>query len=881
MNVKQIISYWQKSIIDAGSFEINSASWSNSVEISNVDFNSWRLPLNITNNLFQNYNKWTKEKSGDEINILISPFQINSKYTHGKRLSSFLNNVLYPYIIPARIDKEGNLSTNDSYPWINREYLTPVRSGMSSIILGAMDDYDKYISINDDIFEGWDKYLQHTKNLFYKVTGNNYDELNINNINVINKVYAIPDARVNSTYYLQRLNSYILHSNIKCPLLNNLTNFQNIELKNILTENEILSMSKLHKWQMGNSFPLWYSQRHSLSHLLTTKNGDILAINWPPWTWKTTLIQSIVANLIVESALEGKNPCLILASSTNNQAITNIIESFQNTSESWENNILSWRWLPDVESFAMYCPSKTAYERSKKNNSDYVMMNSFWNWFPELVENNDYYIEAKTIYKRTSEIYFQKKFFSIKEIVRSLHEELENTYQELNQCITHLSRYKICRDKSSFIHWLLNYYYKWKWNTYKDNNNLKNNYPEILDELDTTIRHKLFLLAIHYWEWRWLLETNDKLYKAGDKKLSSKDKKIKDWHRYAMLTPVVVSTFHSAPNFFCYKTINNSEKWHLVTPLLNTIDYLIIDEAWQVSPEISGPIFSLAKKAIVIWDIYQIPPVQKLPSSVDIWNLFKLWIMKSSEEIEYNKISELWILSSNGCLMKVAQRRTYYKLEWHEERGLYLFEHRRCVPEIINYCNKLVYQWDLIPLRPKIDCKNRILPALNSIHVNGKSKSVFGSKSNEEEAITIIDWIQKNMTVIMEYYWEKKIENLIWIITPFVSQKNLIIEKMKNKWIYNSDFKVWTVHALQWAEKPVVLLSTVYAQNEKTRNYFFDQEYFLLNVAVSRARDSFILFWDLNIFDMQKKVPSVILYKHIQDYLSTLSSKDKENMIMT
>ena len=43
--------------------------------------------------------------------------------------------------------------------------------------------------------------------------------------------------------------------------------------------------------------------------------------------------------------------------------------------------------------------------------------------------------------------------------------------------------------------------------------------------------------------------------------------------------------------------------------LYNYIDLLIVDEAGQVSPEIAAGAFSLAKKSVVVGDVYQIEPV--------------------------------------------------------------------------------------------------------------------------------------------------------------------------------------------------------------------------------------------------------------------------------
>lgn len=56
--------------------------------------------------------------------------------------------------------------------------------------------------------------------------------------------------------------------------------------------------------------------------------GDVLAVNGPPGTGKTALLQTIVADMYVKAALEENDAPVIVAISTNNQAVTNIIDSF-------------------------------------------------------------------------------------------------------------------------------------------------------------------------------------------------------------------------------------------------------------------------------------------------------------------------------------------------------------------------------------------------------------------------------------------------------------------------------------------------------------------------------------------------------------------------
>lgn len=78
----------------------------------------------------------------------------------------------------------------------------------------------------------------------------------------------------------------------------------------------------------GDEFPLALAQRDALSHYLTQQSGDILAVNGPPGTGKTTLVLSIIATEWASAALHKTQPPVVIATSTNNQAVTNIIEAF-------------------------------------------------------------------------------------------------------------------------------------------------------------------------------------------------------------------------------------------------------------------------------------------------------------------------------------------------------------------------------------------------------------------------------------------------------------------------------------------------------------------------------------------------------------------------
>ncbi|GAA5344027.1 hypothetical protein PLACP1_01870 [Planifilum fimeticola] len=385
----------------------------------------------------------------------------------------------------------------------------------------------------------------------------------------------------------------------------------------------------------------------------------------------------------------------------------------------------------------------------------------------------------------------------------------------------------------------------------------------IVNRLDTGLRYISFLLATHYWEGKWLLEVEENI-KNNYRKSKSRYNTKKQWRRYAKLTPCIVATFYKTPEWFCVSN-STEEKEHYETKpkfLLNFVDLLIIDEAGQVHPELAAPTFALAKKALVVGDTKQIEPFSNLTQSVDRGNLQRCKVVRS--ENEFDDVEEKGVTSKSGSVMKIAQRRSKYE-KVKGLGGMFLSEHYRCVPEIIQYCNELAYEGKLKPKRPS-EKKYEFLPHLGYAHIEGEVMGK-GSKFNPDEAEVIARWVKENAKKI-EQISKKKLEEVLGIITPFRYQKALIDEFLKELGIRR--VTVGTVHALQGDEKDIVIFSPVVG-SIGGRKPFYDRNINILNVAVSRAKDSFLVFGNMDKFGLIPGTPSFLL-KH-QMY-------KKENEIM-
>jgi len=82
-------------------------------------------------------------------------------------------------------------------------------------------------------------------------------------------------------------------------------------------------------------------------------------------------------------------------------------------------------------------------------------------------------------------------------------------------------------------------------------------------------------------------------------------------------------------------------------------------------------------------------------------------------------------------------------------------------------------------------------------------------------------------------------------ITRYFKQ-SLIDAELKKAGI--TGLTVGTVHGLQGDERLIVIFSSVYGENDRSVGKFYDNGPNMLNVAVSRAKDAFIVFGHPDVF---------------------------------
>lgn len=381
---------------------------------------------------------------------------------------------------------------------------------------------------------------------------------------------------------------------------------------------------------------------------------------------------------------------------------------------------------------------------------------------------------------------------------------------------------------------------------------------KVQELVDKGLRRQLFQLACRYWEARWLEEMENYLpqKEAAEKKNQNIDAKNgkrtvqERLRRYAMLTPCFVATFFQAAKYFKIK--HGKDKGFQLEATWGFFDLLIVDEAGQCSPQVGAGPFALAKKAVCIGDVKQIKPVSTLPDHIDIANMNHAGLAErfayladpegegTPEDCEFR--------AGTGSIMAAAMTVSRYNLP--EGRGMFLREHRRCYDEIISYCNDAFYNGKMIPLKgnaPKTGDEQ--FPPLGYAHIKGRASRSGGSWKNTGEARAIANWIKENQDRILKNAGTQKgdLAQAIAVITPFKAQAREVSQAFREIGLPD-DITVGTVHSLQGAERPCVLFSTTYSHSaKKAQNLFFDSDASILNVAVSRAKQSFLVFGDMDI----------------------------------
>lgn len=943
----ELLEYWRENLAESVLNDVTNQQLAKSMQISREEYVQGKI----------------------EHREFLSSFRTESKECLLCPLVFQTNESVYvPFILlPVKITHEGYIQSTGSKPFIRRKYLSPIEEHRSEFTISSIEKVDQFWKRNPFPEKpSWKQSRQivnEMRQLFDPLAG--FGKNPLSQVLLID----VPDSKRDkgALWSIQDFYDNILWQKQANRILKPLA-CQMLRLESEIEQSTLSDSGSysLQQWgQMSAEFGLTPSQRKAVQHFLALDEGDCLAIEGPPGTGKTTLLQSVIASLWVKSAFnKAKDAPIILASSMTNLAITNILNMFEQattakrmqfpTDRSFDEiESLQGRWLQGVDRLGAFCvaksrigdfPDQQLLVRPDRKEKRIISRN--WLDF-ERIDLEQLDCLEKQYLKKSSQ-YLQRPVHDVKQAKTLLHgrlkqlvltmrellkhrldqQKLERVHQQLQEKYgegaidsylqqvaerekqaqerytqiqqTREEWYERLESRSAFEKWLAtlpwigpkvqakyvqgNQYFikrrlldesftafteqsineqlvqidaerqttlnqqqaekkvvaeyealhrrvqaqqqmkqgQWdEWGVPSNLNDLEN-------YLDRTYRFAAFWLATHYWEARVIESIRDRLERED-----SEERTLPEFYReVAMVTPCLVVTMHSAPNFFR----ENPGFMH------GFADLLIIDEASQALPELAFPAFAMAKKALVVGDTKQLPPIPSIDQKTDDQCLRKSGLAKKVESVD-----ELHIRSHNGSVMQWANRLTKYVDD--NGKPFMLREHFRCHSKIATYFNDEFYKGKL-QVNTKDRTEYRIanigdvrLPALAYAHVDGVEEVSGTSRVNHIEAATIALWV-KQFFESNPMSTEEMLDTMA-ILTPFRVQANIIKDYLK-KFQLNK-LTVGTVHSLQGMQKEVVLFSPTYSDHS-TNEFFYDRDAYILNVAASRAKQSFLIFGNLKCF---------------------------------
>lgn len=365
-------------------------------------------------------------------------------------------------------------------------------------------------------------------------------------------------------------------------------------------------------------------------------------------------------------------------------------------------------------------------------------------------------------------------------------------------------------------------------------------FDEIDKFLDISLRYCEFWLSIHYYEACWLeFAQEGVLLDENERWKNTPAVQEIYWKQGPNLTPCFVMTEYQLPKYFTSYNSETKEK----LPDYGRIDLLVTDEAGQVNTPVAMAGFSLAKRAVVLGDTKQLAPIWGLDEETDKSTAREFAI----DEDEFLKRKERGLTCSDPASIMLAAENACKWRYSDDEAGLFLEEHYRCVDGIIEFCNKLLYNGRLKPCRGNksklsdILEEKQALPFVLYTVKGSEDKHSGSSRFNDIEGKAILDWIVENKEKLETLYAPKSIAEIIGVVTPFAAQARRIQKLLESKGDPYKDITVGTAHRLQGAERPVILFSATYGDNSADAG-FVNSTPNLMNVAVSRAKDLFVVF---------------------------------------
>ena len=269
-----------------------------------------------------------------------------------------------------------------------------------------------------------------------------------------------------------------------------------------------------------------------------------------------------------------------------------------------------------------------------------------------------------------------------------------------------------------------------------------------------------------------------------------------------------------------------------IIPEQGMYDYVIIDEASQLGPDAIFLLY-ISKNVIIVGDDKQIAP-ENVGVDID----------KMTPHIE----KYLGDFEFKNCFHPAFSFFDFAKVFC--DGMTVLQEHFRCMPEIIEFCNKYFYAPSGKGLYPlKQYSENRLEPLKSVFCANGYVEGKYAYIINEPEANEIAETIA---TLIEDERYNGKTFGVITLQGNQQSSQieNILLKKIGEKEYFKRKILCGNSASFQGDERDIILLSLVSAHNHIGNARVRSEDERRFNVAVSRAKEQIWLFHSIQLEDL-------------------------------
>lgn len=612
----------------------------------------------------------------------------------------------------------------------------------------------------------------------------------------------------------------------------------------VIQEDELLDIylsKKLDKLNLNYDTPIIYpfginlSQRKAITNALENR---ISLIQGPPGTGKTQSILNIIANLIIQNKS-------IAVVSSNNEAVKNVLEKmrnknydfliallgkkenkelFFNNQVNYPDEILEWSMNHD-QMEELLC-------NIKEHENNLLILLEHTNEYAKLKQELfEYEHEYKffSVYLQDKEIHKLKRF----RFIKLNSEKILKLLVDLNFPLTN----------SESIIQKIKFFIQYGIHDFKQYNDIA---PVILDIQNQYYKVKIYEIKTRISEIQRILK--DRNYDEELKCLQEKSEKY--FKSFLANKYKALSRRKFSLNNYFYK--ENFEDFIVQYPIILStthaiahsksrnfkFDYLIIDEASQVEL-IPGIIaLSTAKNVVIVGDKKQLSHIPE----------------ERIKKTEYRKLSEQYNVNYEYDYYENSLLNSFDYI-FKDNVKVLLREHYRCDKRIIEFCNRKYYDGKLICLSKQQQTNPLVLLKTTPGNHLRYGKNAINKITNLRELESLFDkeFIKKIGIHLNE-------DKTFGFIAPFRGQAN---EASK---VLPSDFQKDTVHKFQGRECDIIMFSSVLDKKVQSKVLMkFVDEPHLLNVAVSRAIEKFILVSNVDTF-LEENGDISDLIKYMQYY---------------